>query len=58
MRGLHLLLLQATIEQDGVVIDRVSMEGVDRASLLVQRLRSDNISTLLMRPRPISGWNG
>lgn len=43
----YLLLLETAVKQDGVVVYRVGVEGVDGAGLLVQRLRSDEICPLL-----------
>lgn len=44
----YLLLLEAAIEQDGVVVDGVGVEGVDCRRLLIERLCPGNIAPSLV----------
>lgn len=45
---LYLLLLEAAVKQDGVVVDRVGVKGVDCRRLLVERLCPGNIAPSLV----------
>ena len=52
MAETDLLLLEATVEQNGVVIDGVGMEGVHDSRLLVHPLRPAQIRT----PLSVGRW--